>query len=69
MPYGWTSDQIKDAIDRHTKELARLIEDRAPAEKVMKLRASMDSLYKYYDKAKEKEHDGDQGGSDAEQRG
>ena len=53
MPYGWTVDQIKVAIDEGTKELERRIQAHEPPEMIHGARQAMDALYAMLDAAKE----------------
>ena len=45
MPYGWTVEQIKAAIDDGTKELERRIQAHEPPEMIHGARQAMDTLY------------------------
>ena len=54
MPYDWTVDQIKAAIDEGTKELERRIRAHEPPEKIHGARQAMDTLYAMLEEGKER---------------
>ena len=54
MPYGWTVEQIKAAIDEGTKELERRIQAHEPPEMSHGARQAMDTLYAMLEEQEDK---------------
>lgn len=50
MPYGWTVDQIKAAIDRCEREVEEMIKRHATPREIEARRAGLDAMRKWLEK-------------------
>ena len=50
MPYGWTEDQIKAAIDRCEREVEQMIKRHATPKEIEARRSGLETMRRWLDK-------------------
>ena len=54
MPYGWTKDQIKAAIDRCEKEVAEMVARHATPREIEARRSGLETMRKWLEREEKK---------------
>jgi len=57
MPYGWTAEQLRAAIERCEQEVEWLVQHRARPEEIYHRRQGLDTMRRWLARAEEAEGD------------